>query len=109
MFAQYVWFKSFRNVADIDLYAGGLSETVVGANNSQKFAVGPTFGRIIMEQFGRIKNSDRFYYENGPNITSSAFTLAQLAQIKSVTMAGLVCRNFDIFTIQKNAFWVANA
>ena len=53
-------YKIISNVADIDLYAGGLSERVVGANNSQIFAVGPTFGRIIMEQFGRIKNSDRW-------------------------------------------------
>ena len=62
-----------------------------------------------MEQFSRIKKSDRFYYENGPGASPYPFTLNQLAQIKSVTMAGLVCRNFDIVTIQKNAFWVNNA
>jgi peroxidase len=88
------------------LYAGGLVETIVG---NQLFAVGPTFGAIIMEQFSRIKNADRFYYENGPSVTASAFTTAQLAQIKTVTMAGLVCRNWDIVSIQKYAFWVTNS
>ena len=87
------------------MYAGGLVETIVG---NQLFAVGPTFGAIIMEQFKRIKNSDRFYYENGPGSSPYPFNLDQLAQIKTVTAAGLFCRNYDIFTIQQNAFWMSN-
>ncbi len=88
------------------MYAGGLSETIVG---NELFAVGPTFGAIIMEQFKRLKTSDRFYYENGPTASPNPFSLDQLAQIKTVTMSGLMCRNFDVFTIQKFAFWASNA
>ena len=95
-----------RNVNDIDLYAGGLAETIVG---NQQFVVGPTFGSMIMEQFARIKNGDRFYYENGPSTTASAFTLNQLSQIKKVTIAGLICNNYDLFSIQTSAFYVPTA
>ena len=75
---------------------------------NQRFTVGPTFGAMIMEQFARIKKSDRFYYENGPSTTASAFTLNQLAQNQQVTIAGLICNNYDIFSIQESAFWITN-
>jgi hypothetical protein len=42
-----------RNVNDIDLYAGGLSETIV---QDPLYTTGSTFGCIIMEQFTRLKN-----------------------------------------------------
>jgi hypothetical protein len=50
-----------RNVNDIDLNAGGLSEAIVA---NQTFAVGPTFGYKLMEQFAALKKGDRLYYEN---------------------------------------------
>lgn len=87
------------------MYAGGLLETIV---NDPLFTVGPTFGCILMEQFASIKKSDRFYYENGNDVNPYAFSLSQLAQIKSVTMAGLICNNFDLFRIQQNAFYMPN-
>ena len=64
------------------MYAGGLSEAIVA---NQTMAIGPLFGAIIMEQFANLKNGDRFYYENGPNVNPGAFTLDQLEQIKNVT------------------------
>lgn len=60
-----------RDVDDIDLYVGGLMES----KSSDFVLAGPTFGCIIMEQFGDLKNGDRFYYENGPGTSSSVFTL----------------------------------
>lgn len=61
-----------RSVYDIDLYVGGLMERRSNSN----YAVGPTFACIIMQQFSDLKNSDRFYYENGPSTTSSAFSMS---------------------------------
>lgn len=79
------------------MYLGGLFETPVPGG-----VVGPTFACIIGNQFSYLKGGDRFYYENGPSITS--FRLNQLNEIKKITMARLICNDFDITVIQKRAF-----
>ncbi|UYV64034.1 hypothetical protein LAZ67_2006368, partial [Cordylochernes scorpioides] len=48
-----------RDVGDVDLFAGGLSETVVPGGS-----VGPTFSCIIAQQFARLKFGDRYYFEH---------------------------------------------
>ena len=82
------------------MYVGGLSEKIVGDNN----AVGPTFGCILMDQFEKIKKSDRFYYENGPRENSGAFTMEQLREIRHISLAGLICNNYDLLNIQTSPF-----
>ena len=61
--------------ADIDFFAGGLSEqnTNSGPNAT---VIGPTFSCFLMKQFADLKNGDRFYYENGPVGSPTAFTLS---------------------------------
>ncbi|KAH9363569.1 hypothetical protein HPB48_021150 [Haemaphysalis longicornis] len=49
----------YRNVLDIDLYSGGLSEKAI--NGSQ---MGETFACIVRDAFKRLKFGDRFYYEH---------------------------------------------
>ena len=62
---------SFRHPDDIDLFAGGLSETPLrGA------LVGPTFGCLIGLQFKNYQIGDRFFYEN--NFRSTGFTRGKL-------------------------------
>ncbi|GAU93878.1 hypothetical protein RvY_05745 [Ramazzottius varieornatus] len=88
----------YRHVDDIDLFAGGTSELpVVGG------LVGPTFACIIAEQMLRVRKCDRFWYETSdPNLK---FSSAQLAAIRKVTMAHVVCKNSDtINRIQRNVF-----
>ncbi|RNA05258.1 Chorion, partial [Brachionus plicatilis] len=89
----------YENVADIDLYAGSLMENKV----SEKTLAAKTFGCIIMRQFADLKNGDRFYYENGPSVNPSAFTLDQLSQIKKVTMSGLLCNNYEFSSLAPKA------
>ena len=64
----------YASVYDIDLYVGGLMETI---SPTSYIATGPTFSCIIMNQFSNLKNADRFYYENGPSTSSTAFTLCK--------------------------------
>ena len=53
-----------------------------------------------------LKNGDRFYYENGPASSSTAFTLNQLTEIKKVTMARLICDNYDVTSMQPKPFYI---
>jgi hypothetical protein len=88
------------------LYAGGLLETIVA---NETYAIGPTFACIIMNQFANIKMSDRYYYENSPSINPGAFNLNQLNSIRNITLAGLICNNYDIFFVQNMPFLAQNA
>ena len=47
------------DVNKLDLWVGGMLETNEGP--------GETFRRIIMDQFERIRDGDRFWYENRGN------------------------------------------
>jgi len=93
----------YSDVGDIDFYAGGLSEAIIS-----NYTIGPTFGCVIMQQFSNLKVADRFWYENGPITNPTAFSLAQLQQIKTVTLAGLICNNYDLFTVPQFAFYIPN-
>ena len=58
----------FRHVDDIDLFPGGMVETLVPGG-----LVGPTFACIIARQFRNSKIGDRFWYERPDTVTG--FTL----------------------------------
>lgn len=52
--------KVYRSVDDIDLYIGGLVERHLPGS-----MLGPVFSCIIADQFARLKEGDRFFYEHG--------------------------------------------
>ncbi|XP_050402018.1 peroxidasin homolog, partial [Patella vulgata] len=85
----------YTHVDNIDLFVGGMSETPApGAK------IGPTFLCIISNQFMRLRDGDRFWYEN-PGV----FTPEQLDQIKQSSLARIICDNSDgIRTLQHDAF-----
>ena len=43
-------------IDDVDVYVGGMLESVDGP--------GPLFSNIILEQFQRLRDADRFWFEN---------------------------------------------
>lgn len=93
----------YASPEDIDLYVGGVSEEPLRGS-----LIGPTFACILGEQFRRIKNGDRFWYENGPNLVHS-FTPAQLAAIKNVTLARIICdAGPETLTMQPFSFIQSN-
>lgn len=97
----------YEDVADIDLWVGGLAETPVNGG-----VVGPTFACMIAREFQNLKKGDRFYYENYKNTMVgtdlTAFRLDQLVEIRKVKLSSLVCKDYDISSIQSNPFLVAS-
>ncbi|XP_062573136.1 peroxidase-like protein [Saccostrea cucullata] len=79
--------QSYLEPDDIDLFAGGLSETPRPGS-----ILGPTFQCLIALQFSLYKHGDRFWYERTfPENPLAAFTPAQLAQIKQTTYSKILC------------------
>ena len=77
-----------RDVRDIDLFTGGLSERPMSGA-----LVGPTFACLLGRQFNFLRRGDRFWYEN--DMPPSAFTREQLNEIRKVTLARILCDNGD--------------
>ncbi|XP_055621397.1 peroxidasin isoform X2 [Toxorhynchites rutilus septentrionalis] len=77
----------YGNPDNIDLWVGGiLEDQLPGAK------VGPLFTCLLVEQFKKLRDGDRFWYEN------DQFKPEQLAQIKKVTLGRVLCDNGDNIT-----------
>ena len=78
----------YDNVHDIDLFAGAISEFPVAGST-----LGFVFTCILTEQFRDLRFGDRFWYERDDHQT--AFTLAQLTELRKTSLARIVCDNAD--------------
>ncbi|GAV07211.1 hypothetical protein RvY_17080-2 [Ramazzottius varieornatus] len=81
----------------IDLYVGGMLEC--DGNKP-----GPLFTEIIREQFLRLRDADRFWFENRDN---GFFNEQEIASIKATTLHDVIVAASDIpaSAIQKNVFF----
>jgi peroxidase len=74
----------YGTVDNIDPWVGGLAEDhVPGA------LVGELFWTVITDQFERLRDGDRFFYEN-------VFTGEELAELKATRLADVLRRNFRL-------------
>lgn len=89
----------YKNVLDIDLFTGGLSEAHVEGG-----IVGPTFAYIIARGFRDWKYADRWFYENPQGITPLAFTKEQLNSLRKMKLNSLFCNNLDVKEVPYNIF-----
>ena len=83
----------YGSVDDIDLWVGGLAEDHVRGSS-----MGETFQTIIVDQFERLRDGDRFWYQN-------QFSGRQLEQLQKTSLSDVIERNTDLTSIQKNAFF----
>ena len=93
---------AYDDIADLDLWVAALAEDhVEGA------MVGETLQTIIADQFRRLRDGDRLWFENDPYFLANP-TL--LDEIRSTTLADIIRRNTPITDeIQDNAFIVASS
>lgn len=90
---QAILEQLYDTVNDIDVIVGGLAEDHVSGA-----MVGELFQTIIADQFTRLRDGDRFWYENGQ------FTQAELDDIRGTTLASLIQRNTDITSLPDYVF-----
>jgi hypothetical protein len=89
---------AYGSVDRIDPLVGMVAEDhVPGAT------VGPLLYRVIKDQFERLRDGDRFWYENGQ------FTPSELVQIRTTTLADIIRRNTGITNLQANVFTTKTA
>ena len=87
----------YESVDDVDLWIGGLSETHLPGSS-----LGETFSTIIVDQFTRLRDGDRFWYQN-------VFEGSLIQQIESTSLADVIERNSDVSNLQSNVFFDASA
>jgi hypothetical protein len=82
----------YGNVNNIDLWVGAMAEDHVRGSS-----VGPLVRRIIADQFERLRDGDRFWFER-------TFSGAQLAQLEHTTLADVIERNTGVRGLQDDVF-----
>ncbi|WP_420623977.1 peroxidase family protein [Candidatus Poriferisodalis sp.] len=80
--------QAYGEVGQIDLWTGGLAEDHV-----EEAMVGETFQTIIADQFRRLRDGDRFWYQND---TWFAANPDVLAEVDATTLADIIRRNTPI-------------
>ncbi|GIY66004.1 hypothetical protein CEXT_213071 [Caerostris extrusa] len=88
----------YSSVDDVDLFVGGLLEANEG--------LGPVFKEIVKEQFKRIRDGDRFWFQNTKN---GFFTKNQTIKIKDTHMYDIILTvtqniNMDPDALQPDVF-----
>lgn len=82
----------YGTVDNIDLWVGGLAEDHVPGSS-----LGATFQRIIADQFTRLRDGDRLWFEN-------VFTGRELDRLESTRLSDVIQRNTALTTLPANVF-----
>lgn len=95
--------RTYGFVENADLWVGGMAEELIGDGG----LVGPTFACIFADTFKKIRDGDRFWYEN-PEIRNNnfgpVFTPEQLTTIKEATLSSVICSSTSIAKLQEDVF-----
>ena len=85
--------EAYGTVDEIDLWVGGLAEIAVDGA-----LLGPTLGAIVSDQFARLRDYDRFFYETqlaDPESFLSVVTNAIGLDVGEVRLADIIRENVD--------------
>ena len=82
----------YGSVDNIDLWVGGLAEKHLPGSS-----VGATFQRIMVDQFSRLRDGDRNWYQ-------SILRGQELGQIEGTRLSDVIRRNTSLTNLQPNVF-----
>lgn len=85
--------SNFNAVGNIDAWIGLMSES-----KKDNTIYGETISKIVYDQFLRLRDGDRFYFEN------EDFTPEELTEIKNTKMKDIIIRNTTLTDIKDNVF-----
>ena len=88
---------AYADIENIDIWLGGLAEDSVADGS-----VGEVVRAVLVDQFTRLRDGDRFWYEN-------SFAGHNLERIQSTTLADIIQRHTTATNLQENVFFVADA
>jgi len=91
--------STFKKVDNIDPFVGFLSERKAFGSS-----VGRTATAAIVEQLRRVRDGDRYWFQNthAPN----HFSLIEMLQIQTTSLADLITRSFPELSCHGNPFFV---
>ena len=82
----------YGSVDNVDLWVGGLAEDHVAGTS-----IGPLFRAILADQFQRLRDGDRFWYE-------ANFTDRQVAVLNRTDLSDVIRRNTALDNLQRDVF-----
>lgn len=86
----------YGTVDNIDPWVGALAE-----DHMDGASLGPLAIAALVEQFERLRDGDRFWYE-----ADSELTLEEIAEIQATTLGDIILRNTLLTNLQANVFLV---
>lgn len=84
---------TYGSVDKLDLWVAGLAEKHLPGSS-----MGATFTRILVDQFSRLRDGDRYWYQN-------ALPADAVRDIQKTTLADIVRRNTTLTNLQPNVFF----
>ncbi|MFB5614982.1 MAG: peroxidase family protein, partial [Candidatus Nitrosomaritimum yanchengensis] len=91
----------YVDVDDIDLWVGGLAE-----DHMPNAMVGETIREVLIDQFSRLRDGDRFWYQNDPFFQDNK---GHMKEIEKTKLSDVIKMNTNIESIQENVFKYNNA
>jgi len=88
----------YKNIDYIDPWVGAMAE-----DRAADSSVGPLVFEILKNQFERVRDGDRFWYENDNDLT-----VEQKIEIESTRLSDIIRRNTDVIDISDNVFVAFN-
>ena len=85
--------QAYGSVDRVDLWVGGLAERHLHGSS-----LGETFTRILVDQFARLRDGDRFWYQN--SLPADA-----LRDVQGTSLVDVIRRNTGLANLQPNVFF----